>query len=212
MLTVISVLRSGGIYNYEWVAKLRRGVERNLNVPHRFVCLSDVPVPCERIPLEHAWPGWWSKIELFRPGVISGPTLYLDLDNIIVGCIDALSELPFDFAMMRNFHRPHMPGSSVMWFGHAAPKIVYDSFATDPLAHMAHYAPLKDGVYMGDQGFIWDTLERKVEFIDEVQPDMVRSYRKHCKDGVPNGVGVVAFGGPNKPSTVADEWVARAWA
>jgi len=58
MFTVICVLRSGGQYDAEWVRKLRDGVKRNLARPHRFVCLSDVDVPCERIPLQHDWPGW----------------------------------------------------------------------------------------------------------------------------------------------------------
>jgi len=87
MLTVACVLRSGGKFDSEYVRKLRDGVLRFANVPHRFVCLSDVDVPCERIPLEHNWPGWWSKIELFRPGVIKAPMLYLDLDTIVIGSL-----------------------------------------------------------------------------------------------------------------------------
>ena len=69
MITILCVLKSGGVYDIEWVRKLRDGVSRNLSQEHRFVCLSDVPVPCRRIPIEHHWPGWWSKIEMFKPGL-----------------------------------------------------------------------------------------------------------------------------------------------
>jgi hypothetical protein len=83
--TVICVLRSGGIYGAGDVEKLRNQVARHLSLPHEFVCLSDVEVSCKRIALQHDWSGWWSKVELFRPGVIQGPTVYMDLDNVILG-------------------------------------------------------------------------------------------------------------------------------
>ena len=73
MLTVASVFKSGGTYFPKYVRVLRDAVRRNLTIPHRFVCLTDVDVPCERIPLIHGWPSFYSKIELFRPGLFDGP-------------------------------------------------------------------------------------------------------------------------------------------
>ena len=213
MLTVLSVLTSGGIYDASWVRKLRDAVARSLAVPHRFACLSDQHgVECERIPLLHRWPGWWSKLEAFRPGVITGPTLYLDLDTVLVGSIDALVGIPCEFAMMRNFHRPEMPGSSVMWFAQEPPAEVYAIFAERPDYHIAHHNEHRAGPYLGDQAFIWEALRREVDFIDDHIPaGLVRSYKKHCRAGLPAGTAVVAFGGPFKPSNVADPWVRHAW-
>jgi len=212
MITVLCVLKSGGIYRPEWVRKLRDAVARHMSVPHRFACLSDVDVPCERIPILHKWPGWWSKLELFRPGVITSPTLYLDLDTLIVGALDALTALPCEFAMMRNFHQPHMPGSSIMWFAQEPPADVYAIFAERPDYHMEHHATMRRGPYCGDQAFIWEALKREVDFIDDhIPPGLVRSYRKHCRAGVPAGTAVIAFGGNVKPSTVRDPWVSHAW-
>ena len=131
-LTVICVLRSSPEYDASWVEKLKNGVERNMTVPHVFKCLSDVEVPCERIPMVEDWPGWWSKIELFRPGVITGKTLYLDLDTVILSNIDHLTNFKHDFAMMRNLNAPYMPGSAVMWFGKPPSSEVYDRFKKDP--------------------------------------------------------------------------------
>jgi hypothetical protein len=90
MLNVVCVLREGGKVGYtaEWVDKLQRGVERNLTIPHRFICLSDCPVNCERIELVSGDYGFWSKMQLFKPGVLSGPTLYIDLDTVICNNID----------------------------------------------------------------------------------------------------------------------------
>lgn len=208
MLTVLCVLRSGGEYTAELVHRLQRAVARHLSVPHRFASLSDVAVPgVDWIQLKHDWPGWWSKIELFRPGVVNGPTLYLDLDTVLVGSIDKLADLPHDFAIMRNFNMPHMPGSAVMWFKDKAPAKVYEAFADDPDYYIGQYSDRTQGCYLGDQAFIWDVLDRKVKYLSDDVPGLIRSYRRHCASGAPEGCAVVAFGGDKKPWNVADQWV-----
>ena len=115
MLTVACVLKSGGTYTPEWVGRLRAGVKRHLPREHMFVCLSDVDVPSMRIPLEHDWPGWWSKMELFR---LPGPILYFDLDTAIVGSLsdiaDYIAEAKAPFTMLRDFYAPSHRGSGVM--------------------------------------------------------------------------------------------------
>jgi len=83
MLTIACLLRSGGPdFNEKHVARLMYQCEV---IPHnRFVCLSDVPVACERIPLKHNWARWWGQVELFRPGLFDGPVLYMDLDTTVI--------------------------------------------------------------------------------------------------------------------------------
>lgn len=94
MLNVVCVLRSGGKVGYDvsWVERLQRAVSRNLTRPHRFSCISDQPVPCHRIEMltdrAHGAKGFWSKMQLFQPGLFTGATLYLDLDTVICQNID----------------------------------------------------------------------------------------------------------------------------
>ena len=92
MLNVVCLLRQGGKVGYtaEWVDKLQRGVQRNLTHSHRFVCFSDCAVNCERIELETGDYGFWSKMQMFKPGLLTGPTLYLDLDTVICSNIDSI--------------------------------------------------------------------------------------------------------------------------
>ena len=210
MLTVVSVLRSGGEYSPDWVGKLARSVKRHLQVPHRFACLSDVEVPCERIEMQENWPGWWSKIELFRPGVIEGPTLYIDLDNVIVGDITILSNLPYEFAMTRNLNHPGNASSTVMWWKERADSRIYDTFKEQSADIMREYAFHGD-THMGDQGFIWDMMDRKVPFLSDFAPGLIRSYRNHCTMGIPKGCSIIAFGGPLKPNNQRADWIAEAW-
>lgn len=111
-LTVACVLRRGGLYwgsrEGPFFAKyariLRDAVAAQLSLPHRFVCLSDVAVSCERIDLRQFWPGAWAKIELFRHGLFDGPVLYLDLDTVVLGGLDELARVALDgeFAALRH--------------------------------------------------------------------------------------------------------------
>ena len=105
--TVACVLRSGGIYTEEWVDRLRRDVAANLAIPHRFVCLTDMAPDCETLPLRDPWTGWWSKLELFRPGNFNGPVLYLDLDVIVVGDLTEIVSHPHEFTMCEDYYRRH---------------------------------------------------------------------------------------------------------
>lgn len=209
MLTVSCVLRSGGIYDSEWVRKLRDGVARNLSAPYRFVCISDVDVPCERIKPEVDWPGWWLKVYWFKPGLIDGPCIYLDLDTVLTGSIDEfINDRQESFAMLKNMNDPDFVGSGVMWFKERAPEGVYERFEKEPQRIMDYYAAAKFGSYMGDQAFIFDCLDHKV---DKLESPALRSYKRHCLNGLPEGTSVVAFHGRPRPTEINAEWLLRNW-
>ena len=203
-MLVLCVCKSGAEYNAEWVRKLKAGVARNLTVPYEFKCLSDIDVP-DRIPLRHSWPGWWSKIEVFRE--VTGPTLYLDLDTIVTGNIDWITKTEHDFCAIQNFHDPKMIGSAVMWFKGPLRK-VYDRFCEKPLKWIDYHERKRDGPYLGDQAFIWDSLGRNVETFDMGK---IKSYKFHCKQGLPEGTSLVCFGGHPKATEVKADWLERHW-
>ena len=76
----------------EYVRRLYNMCQRSLP-PHRFVCVSDIDDyvdGVEVIPYDWTERGWWSKIYLFKPGVLTGRVLYLDLDVVIVDRLDGL--------------------------------------------------------------------------------------------------------------------------
>jgi hypothetical protein len=203
-LLVICVCKSGGEYSAEWVRKLKDGVARNLTVPHEFKCLSDIEVP-DRIPLRHKWPGWWSKIELFRE--ITGPTLYLDLDTVITGPLAHLVSLPDDFAMLRNFHVPAFVGSGVMWFGKPQ-RHVYERFCEKPFKWIEYHDRKRDGPYLGDQAFIWESMGKNVKHLPM---ETIKSYKFHCKNGLPENTSVVCFHGQPKLPDVKADWITENW-
>jgi hypothetical protein len=208
MIVVLCVCKSGGEYNAEWVKKLRRGVARNLTAPYEFRCLTDIDTPYDipgRIPLKHKWPGWWSKIEMFRE--ITGPTLYLDLDTVVTGSLDHLAKLDMDFAMLRNFHIPEFVGSGVMWFGKSQ-RHVYDRFCEKPFKWIEYHDRKTDGPYLGDQAFIWESMKRQVKHLPM---ETIKSYKFHCKNGLPENTSLVCFHGLPKLPTVKADWIERHW-
>jgi len=211
-LTFLCVLRSGGDYTPQYVHKLRNGVARHTTVPHRFVCLSDVPVECERIPMLHNWPGWWCKIEMFRPGVITGPTLYLDLDTVIVGPLDDVWRLnSFPFAMLDVLQKGlHIGNSGVMWF-RGPFHHVYERFAQQPEHWIRYHEENALHRYMGDQAFISDCFT-EIPKLHQVLPAMFKSYKyDQCRARPKPGASVIAFGGHPRPHQVYRGWVPEHW-
>ncbi len=200
MLTVACVLRSGGCYTAEYVEKLRAGVARHLTMDHRFVCLSDVPVPCERVALTHNWPGWWSKLELFK---LAPPVLYFDLDTVIVDSLSDVARVAREHPLivLRDFYREKGFGSGMM------------AWATDQSATYEKFAAYPHGIMgrlggRGDQGFLEETVARSaVRLWQEELPGHVVSYKVHVRDKeFPANARVVCFHGKPKPHEVKDLW------
>lgn len=214
MLTIACVLRSGGIYTTDWVEKLQRGVATHLSADHRFVCLSDMDVPCERIELAEGWPGWWSKVEIFRPGLLTGRTIYFDLDTLIVGPLDAIAAHPHKFTMCHEFYRPEKKCSTAMaWSGDHSR--IWLAMKEDPAGVMAKYA--KDSPEMrrtkriGDQAFIEDAVGVRIEtFRDLFGEKSIASFKVHAQRRIPDGAAAVAFHGLPKPAQ-AGGWAQAMW-
>ena len=124
-MKIACVLRSGGPYDGRYVRNLRAGVRHGLaGRPATFVCLTDVPdevaADCDEVVvLEKNYPGWWSKLELFR---LPGPCIYFDLDTLVIGDIGSLYEAvaaaDVGFWMLKPFLHTETWASGVMaWAG-----------------------------------------------------------------------------------------------
>lgn len=199
----------GTKYDTNYVIRLKRMVERNLSVPHRFVCLSDVHIGgVDCIPIfAKKWSGWWQKVSLFMPGLFpSGARiLYFDLDVVITGDIDVLARqwASQPIIMIYNFgpNRSHAAhNSSVMMWTSGDPRLnaIYDFFSEDVMKKLH-----------GDQCWIWRVLR---EDIANWPGNLIKSYKYDCRVGQISGqTRVVVFHGDPKPHQVGDEFVRRNW-
>lgn len=198
-MIIAHVLKSGGVYAPEHVVSLRTQIRWFMpDVP--IVCLSDIDFQIEdvrRVPLTHGWPGWWSKLELFRPGVFGKQrVVYLDLDTWVRRDLAPLAEIPGAFCALRDFYRPDGLGSGVMVFDPLEAVELYIRFAFDAEAQMRKH---KRG---GDQAFI---EQYRIWTAARIQDHAagVYSYKVHCKEGVPADARLVCFHGRPKPWEVA---------
>lgn len=204
ILEIRCVLKSGGVYGPDYVYRLKKAVESNCILPHKFTCLSDIPLDfCDTIPLLHGWPGWWSKIELFRPDLPHNPVLYLDLDTVVLNNIDQLLEIAgkYSFAALRGFnHRFKKPGHMNFASGIMAGRFheyskVYQIFKRAPNKNIAQ---VRENWQHGDQGFIAevigvDNAPRLQDFLPENYIVGKRIIRD--RDGIPEESAVIAWSG-----------------
>ena len=78
----------GTKYSVDYVYKLKNMVNRHLNLPHKFYCITDTPEKYEYgIQCDENLDTWWNKISIFK---YTGRCLYFDLDTIIHNTIDDL--------------------------------------------------------------------------------------------------------------------------
>ncbi len=196
MITVACVLRSGGDFTPLHVAALHRAVDKHLHAPHEFRVLTDYDLVVEpHIKLTQAWPKWWSKLELFRPGAFSGPVLYFDLDTVLVGSIDDLASYRGPLAMLSDFLKPGKLQSGIMaWTPGVATESIWRCFTVNPDRYMRSLS--------GDGQFLNKYVDR-ADFLQTLFRGRIVSYNRHVRKmgRVPSCARVVCFHGQPRPWT-----------
>ena len=113
----IICMKWGTKYGPEFVNRLRSMVRRHLKRPHRFVCFTDdatgldADIECLPLPPMDLPPGkerGWRKLSTFCNPLadLSGPTLFLDIDIVIVGPLDDFFDHPGEFCIIHDWVRP----------------------------------------------------------------------------------------------------------
>lgn len=213
MITVLCVLRSGGVYAPEWAIRLREAVARNLTLPHRFMCLSDVDVPgVEVIPLRNDWPRWWAKVEMLSPWVEElGRCLYIDLDTLVTGNIDAFAAYGGPACVTRDFNFG-VPSQSVLNFAPGQLRHLWAAFTSDPEVWMADGDRLIPP-HFGDQVLMTKCHgSRLIDFWQDKLPGQLVSFKRDCGNGLPvNARMVCLHGKPKQCDFPAGHWVKEHW-
>lgn len=222
------------LYSWEYVDKLYRGLQRNLNVPVRMHVYTEEERPVPNTMVKHVleeWPGvrgpkrsWWYKLQLFNTKLFAGNLMYFDLDTVITDNIDWIWKLPTDyFWALKDFqylYRRNLTkiNSSVMWVDNTRWKHLYDNI---------EIAKLKSfGKHYGDQDYIFENIpQHRIRYLD---PHRVNSWRWQAHDGGWNfiskkpkqpglgtqlnkDVSVLVFHGDPKPHEVQDIVVRNHW-
>lgn len=214
---IATVLKSGGIYDVEYVNRLANGIRRNTTVPYKFVVLSDIYEGYndnvdEVFPLLDSLPGWWSKVELFRPDFYPGEQiLFFDLDTIILGNLDQIVSHPHSFTALTDFLYPEHIGSGVLAWKQENMGKHYRGFMKNPVHAMSETS-------RGDQEWIESVIESPNSF-QSLFPGQFISFKLHVVRhrrlpdlGIPKGAKVLCFHGTPKPhdllqyNTIQENW------
>lgn len=154
---------TGAPYTDEWVRKLRNAVARHYPYPHRFVCLTDRTEieGVETIKLQHDWPIYWSKLELFKPGTFEGPVIYMDLDVLITGDITQFAQ-PWESMVMITDYYPEIANSTLLYWNASDP--IYHGMYADMVENSAtiqhEFRNRWPVINFGDQEYIADYLTK----------------------------------------------------
>jgi len=215
----------GPKYGPDYVNRLKSMVSRNLARPHRFVCFTDdptglapdiehFPMPVLQVPEPHRnLP--WRKVTLFgKPlGDLEGPTLFLDLDIVIVDSLDPFFDHPGRFCVIHNWTHPdrRVGNTSVYRFEIGAHQDVLDNLVAN---HRQIFAR-----YRNSQTYVSDHIGEITWWPNA----WCKSFKKHCMPGGPfglfnwfmtprrpEGARIVVFHGDPKPEyAINGHWPGR---
>ena len=176
-------------------------VRRLLAIPYRFVREKDNDRGLGDDRFKSWQPidlrGWYNKLYLFKPGVLSGRCVFVDLDTIIVGNLDELFDYDGELCVLRDLvHQLHF-GSGLMAFQAEAVGGIWETFVKKGCPVMEE----------GDQELIEDAFP-DADFFQDRCPGQAVSYKLHCrKKRTPSYARVVCFHGPPRPHEIQDEFL-----
>jgi hypothetical protein len=195
-------------YSAYYVKRLKRTVAENLDRPHRFVCITSERIDgVETMPPAVEWPGWWQKIQLWSPGICDAYNLYLDLDVVITGDLTELVKAHegHALAMPLNWAQSGHGGcqSSVMlWRQCQANLPIWKDFNPDWI----HWPPKQPWIYYGDQEWITRLRDTGRITVVPINAEWIKSYKYHCREGLPQDCRIAVFHGEPKPAQVKASW------
>lgn len=226
MINIICVLRSGGDYDGDYVFRLHHMIKDNMRrKDFVFLCYTDLykserltmldELPVEKIPLVRNYPGWWSKVEIFRS---VGKCLYFDLDTVILKDISFIIDVVDNeleenecvgiraFNPIRN-KNPETEFNSGMIAWNGDLRYIFDEFDYE--------RDSCNKMFCGDQDYIHLKLrekKKKVYFWQDVI-DGLYSYKRHIKPSgsrLPDDARIVCFHGHPRPHEITElPWISN---
>ncbi len=211
MLTVMTVLWQGNFrkrkYSPEWVVRTKSMIDRNLTLPHKFVCLSNVhDIPgINIIPLKYDLVGWWSKLELFNPELSTNhpDILFVDLDNLINSSLDSITDYKDDLTLSpgsRKEKRLINKENTITYYKYST-QLMYICPGSDYIKNLWNRMNFSSciGSYRGDQDYINSLVEDVKVF-----PSDWFTRTKYCNEKKPKEK--IISGNPVKPDEAATKW------
>lgn len=210
---IIACVRTGTVYHFEYVVRLRNMVERNAGrLKYDMVCLTDQPERCSGVSFidvaQLRLPGWWTKMALFETTWRrQSQVVYLDLDTVVLADIAPLAGVPGEFSILRtpvpSKNYPCRYNSSVMVIGSGMSGFVWERFEAQRDSLMQRHSSY------GDQAVV-EELYPAAPFLQDLLPKGFFINYRAITNHRP-AAAVVTFGGRHKPHLCEIPWVQKEW-
>lgn len=203
MITVCAV-RTGTKYPLFYVERLFASVSRHMTVGHDFCLITDdmasIPRVSGILAMRHTdQPGYWAKLEMFRPDWRwKSPLLYIDLDNVVVGSLDDLAECGGDLVGIRDWNLSDMMNSGVMRIKPGIAPEIWAEYGGDPAKATFRYR-------WGDQHLISRVAPGKITYWPA---EWVPSWKSSTPEQHA-AARVISFNGDPKPADLEDLPIVR---
>jgi len=201
----------GKKYNGQYIARLKRGLQRGLKQPHRFVLFE--PWPGD----EALFAGCFVRLRMFNPsfqrywGIAAGVRVVcVDLDVIITGELDPLFDRPESFCILTgaNAANPCPYNGSLIMFRAGAHWDLWQDFSLEEAAKIPKYE------FPDDQGWIAARLPNAAGW-KAGSASGVYAFKKPGwpkGDALPGDARMVCFPGARDPSQFTHlSWVKEYW-
>ncbi|MFU8848443.1 MAG: hypothetical protein ACNA77_06975 [Opitutales bacterium] len=229
-------LKFGNLYGPHYVNRLYAGVKRHLNLPFRFICVTEKPegldpaVEAIPFPLPKGMPeryrmGFWTKLAVTADDFhdLHGPTLFLDIDQVIVGSLDDFFDykpgrnciihnwLPWRKTLLRQ--APQIGNSSVFRFEAGKSQYIFERFVEE------HKRAMDRSQFRTEQAFLTYAMGENREWWPAT---WVKSFKRHCiptcplnliiAPKLPRESKIICFHGkPNPDELVGGYWQGQSY-
>lgn len=223
-MQTIVCMRWGDRFPVDYVNRLYRGAMRNVSRPTRFIAFTDDPtgmdagiepreIPPIKLPATGLGGSPWRKLALWSRDIgVEGDMLFLDLDVVVVGSLDAFFDYePGKLAIIRDWGTRDAGNSSVMRLPAGGAPHLVDRFEEAPLEKRRLYS--NEQVYLsresGLPSVFWPEAwcpGFKAMMLPRFPANLVKSVE------IPPGARVVVFTGHPRPhEALKGEWPAPWW-
>jgi hypothetical protein len=206
-----------------YIKRLVSGIQRSMPPPWNYsiVLFTDIPGAASlkipgldvqelQVPVNLRWN--LKKMFMYSPkSKLSGVIISIDLDCVVIGDMSKIAEtatLTDSFlTVCRGAYKKEKPGGSVVSF---RPSAKHERILWKPVVTKQQAVENMTGG--SERIFYTKAIQRKdITFWDHILPGSILSYKRDCKESLPDGAALVRFHGLPRPHEIKTPWVKEYW-
>jgi len=232
-LTVVCFLWYGDRWNYdtdmgaEYVNRLYYAVERNLTLPHRFVCFTnhlyglDSGIEVRPLSFRLSNKGCLPKLFMFLPEAkLEGQVLALDIDLVITGSLDDIASYRGPFCVRSKFVKSaaNKADGDIVGFNMDSKVVRTMRFVLSRIT-----SKTLEELTEGKERYFYRlmTHDGKCDRWQDLYPGQICSYKRHIRPlrlgdrfsdrEFPRNVRIVSCHGRPRPHEIDEPWAKENW-